>query len=101
MDHEKLAQAQIRAMTSADLNRFFVTCSLVPDLYCPGYSPSEILSKEANLMRTAARYKVDAANITAAVTAELSAKRKTGKAQSRNLQRGTRKAKKAERPARP
>jgi len=101
VDHEKLAQAQIRSMTGADLNRFLVTCSLIPDLYCPGYSPSEILSKEANLMRTAARYKVDAANITAAVTAELSAKRKTGKAQSRNLQRGTRKAKKAERPARP
>ena len=72
VDHEKLAQAQIRSMTGADLNRFLVTCSLVPDLYCPGYSPSEILSREANLMQAAARYKVSASKITAAVTAEYS-----------------------------
>lgn len=37
-------------------------------------------------MRTAARYKVDASKLTAAVTAELSAKRKGRKAQSRNRQ---------------
>jgi hypothetical protein len=76
IDHEKLAQAQIRAMTAADLNRFLVLCSLVPDLYCPGYSSAESLSKEANLMRTAARYKVDASKITSRVTAELSTKRR-------------------------
>jgi len=81
VDHEKLAQARIRAMTVADLNRFLVLCSLVPDLYCPGFSPSEILSKEANLMQAAARYKVNASKITTAVTAELSAKRKTRKVQ--------------------
>ena len=79
VDHEKLAQARIRAMTVADLNRFLVLCSLVPDLYCPGYSSAETLSKEASLMRTASRYKVDAAKITATVRAELSAKRKAGK----------------------
>jgi len=62
-------------MTAADLNRFMVTCALVPDLYCPGYSSAETLSKEANLMRTAVRYKVEASKITARVTAELSAKR--------------------------
>ena len=76
VDHERLAQAQIREMTAADLNRFLVLCSLVPDLYCPGFSPSEILSKEANLMQAAARYKVNASKITARVTSELSAKRK-------------------------
>ena len=80
MDHEKLAEARIRAMTAADLNRFLVTCALVPDLYCPGYSSAETLSKEANLMRTAVRYKVDASKVTAKVNAELS-KRKGGKAQ--------------------
>ncbi len=74
VDHEKLAEARIRAMTTAELNRFLVTCSLVPDLYCPGYSSAETLSKEANLMRTAVRYKVDASKITTRVTAELSAK---------------------------
>jgi ParB family transcriptional regulator, chromosome partitioning protein len=79
VDHEKLAEARIRAMTAADLNRFMVACALVSDLYCPGYSSAETLSKEANLMRTAARYKVDASKITATVTAELSAKRKAAK----------------------
>ena len=32
----KAGRARIRAMTMADLNRFVVTCALVPDLYCPG-----------------------------------------------------------------
>ena len=76
VDHEKLAEARIHAMTAVDLNRFLVMCSLVPDLSCPGYSSAEGLSKEANLMRTAVRYKVDASKITARVTAELSKKRK-------------------------
>jgi hypothetical protein len=76
VDHEKLAEAQIRAMTTADLNRFLVTCALVPDLYCPGYSSAESLPKEANLMRTVHHYEVDASKITAMVTAELSKKRK-------------------------
>ncbi|HEV2697435.1 MAG TPA: hypothetical protein VGU90_05540, partial [Terriglobales bacterium] len=31
VNHEKLAQAQIRAMTTADLNRFLVICVLTPD----------------------------------------------------------------------
>src|SRR6266481_3184522 len=64
VDHEKLAEALILAMTTADLNRFLVMCSVVPDLYCPGYSSAEVLSKEANLMQTAHRYKVDASEIT-------------------------------------
>jgi len=65
VDHEKLAKACIRTVTAADLNRFMVTGALVPDLYCPGYSSAETLSKEANLMRTAVRYKVEASKITA------------------------------------
>jgi len=70
-------------MTAADLKRFLVTCALVPDVYCPGYSSAEALSKEANLMRTALRYKVDASGITAGVTSELSAKGKRGKSRER------------------
>jgi hypothetical protein len=38
----------ILAMTTVDLKRFVVTCALVPDLYCPGYSSADALSKEAN-----------------------------------------------------
>ena len=84
VDHEKLAEAKIRAMTTADLNRFVVTCALVSDLYCPGYSSAETLSKEANLMKAAARYEVDASKIIATVTTELSRKRK-----SSNRNKGT------------
>jgi hypothetical protein len=75
IQHEKLAEARIHAMTAADLNRFLVTCALVPDLYCPGYSSAETLSKEANLLRAAIRYKVDASKITTQVSADLSARR--------------------------
>jgi hypothetical protein len=77
VDHEKLTEARIDAMTTADLNRFLVMCSVVPDLYCQGYSSAETLSKEANLMQTAVRYKVDASKITTKVTAELSIKRRS------------------------
>jgi hypothetical protein len=84
VDHEKLAETHIHAMTAADLNRFMVTCALIADLYCPGYSSAEVLSKETNLMRAAVRYKVDASKITAGATAELSAKKKDRKSQPRN-----------------
>jgi ParB family transcriptional regulator, chromosome partitioning protein len=77
VDHEKLVGAQVREMTTADLNRFLVMCALVPDLYCPGYSSAETLSKEANLMKASVRYKVDASNVTARVIEELSRKRKS------------------------
>jgi ParB family chromosome partitioning protein len=83
VDHEKLAEARIRAMTAADLNRFLVTCAIAPDLYCPGYGSAETLPREANLMRTAVRYKVDASQITARVAAELSTKRKSAREKAR------------------
>lgn len=82
VNHEKLAEARIHAMTTAELHRFLITCSQVPDLYCPGYSSADALSKEANLMRTAVRYKVDASKIIIRVTAELSSKRRTARHRS-------------------
>jgi ParB family transcriptional regulator, chromosome partitioning protein len=82
VDHEKLAEAHIRKMRTADLKCFLVTCALVPDLYCPGYSSAETLSREANLMRTAVRHKVNVARIGAKVLKEFSKKRKQGKPQS-------------------
>ncbi|MGB6876775.1 MAG: hypothetical protein WBD87_12175, partial [Candidatus Acidiferrales bacterium] len=78
VDHGKLAEAQIRAMTMADLNRFLVSCALVPDLYCPGYSSAETLSKDTNLMKASARYKVDASKVTVKVSADLPRKRSRG-----------------------
>jgi hypothetical protein len=59
-------------MKTADFHRFLVVCALVSDLYCPGYNPRQSLAKDSNLARTAARYKIDPATISASVRAELS-----------------------------
>ena len=74
VDYEKIASVSIKDMASANLNRFLVVCALVSDLYCPGYNPSQSLSKDSNLACTAARYKVDSAKLAAAVRQELSQK---------------------------
>jgi ParB family chromosome partitioning protein len=74
IDHEKIATAAVRGMAAADLNRFLVVCSLVSDLYCPGYNPKQPLGKDSNLALSATRYRVDTAKITAAVKGELSKK---------------------------
>ncbi len=67
---------------------FMMTSALVPDLYCPGCSSAETLSKEASLMRTAARYryKVNVSKISATVTTELSWKGK-GRAENSETSR--------------
>jgi ParB family chromosome partitioning protein len=75
VDYEKLAAAAVQGMKTADVHRFLVVCALVSDLYCPGYDPRQTLAKDSNLARTAARYKVATAKITAAVRTELSSKR--------------------------
>jgi hypothetical protein len=72
VDYEKIAAVAVHAMTAADLYSFLVVCALASDLYCPGYNPRQELSKDSNLARTAARYRVDTAKITSAVHAELS-----------------------------
>jgi ParB family transcriptional regulator, chromosome partitioning protein len=72
VDYEKIAAAAVHGMTTADLHRFLVVCALVSDLYCPGYNPRQSLSRDSNLSRTAARYRVDSVKITAVVREELS-----------------------------
>jgi ParB family chromosome partitioning protein len=76
VDHEKLAEARIRAMTAANLNRFLVTCALVSDLYCPGYSSSAALPPKSNLATTASRYIVDVRKLTTQMSEALSRKTK-------------------------
>jgi hypothetical protein len=61
-------------MTAADLHRFLVVCALVSDLYCPGYNPRQPLSKDTNLARSAARYKIDITKVAATVRAEVTKK---------------------------
>ena len=72
VDYEKIAAAAVEGMNAADLYRFLVVCPLVSDLYCPGYNPRQSLSKDTNLGRAAARYKVDYVKAAAVVRAELS-----------------------------
>jgi hypothetical protein len=60
----------------ADLNRSFVVCALVSDLYCPGYDPKQSLANDSNLARTAIRYKIDVGRVAAAVRAELTKNKK-------------------------
>lgn len=79
MDYEKIAAAVVLAMKVADLNRFLVVCALVSDLYCPGYIPRQSLAKDSNLTRTAARYKIGTAKMTAIVRTELSKKKHEAK----------------------
>ncbi len=76
VDYEKIAATATQAMKAAELNRFLIICALVSDLHCPGYNPRQSLAKDSNLIRTAARYKVDASKVNAGVRAELSTKTK-------------------------
>jgi hypothetical protein len=71
VDYEAIAGKAVREMKAHDLQRFLVVCALVSDLYCPSYNPRQALAKDSNLARTAARYKIDAAKITAEVRSEL------------------------------
>jgi hypothetical protein len=87
VDYEKIAAAAIEAMKAANLNRFLVVCALVSDLYCPGYNPRQSLEKNSNLARTAARYKLDTAQVISAVRAELSKPRTNLKDETRPAKR--------------
>jgi hypothetical protein len=82
VDYEKIAASAVPAMKTADVNRFLVVCALVSDLYCPGYNAKQPLSKDSNLARTAARYKVDTPKITAAVRTEVLRKKSTSQTKS-------------------
>jgi ParB family chromosome partitioning protein len=77
VDYEKIAAAAVLAMKTADVHRFLGVCALVSDLYCPGYNPKQSLAKDCNLARTAVRYKIDLAKVSATVRAELTKKKET------------------------
>jgi hypothetical protein len=74
-NYANIAAIGVQAMNLADLCRFLIVCSLVADLYTPTYSGTQTLSKNSNLARTAARYKIDVAKVTATVRAELTKKK--------------------------
>ncbi|MBS1841510.1 MAG: ParB/RepB/Spo0J family partition protein [Acidobacteria bacterium] len=74
VDYEAIAGKMVRAMNPHDLGRFLIVCSLVSDLYCPGFDARQPLAKDSNLACTALRYKLDTAKLTAEVRIELTKK---------------------------
>jgi hypothetical protein len=79
VDYKSIAGKAVHEMSTQGVQHFLVVCALVSDLYCPGYNPRQALAKDANLVRTAIRYKIDTAKLAAEVRTELSKKEKAGK----------------------
>jgi ParB family chromosome partitioning protein len=71
VDYPTIAEKAVHAMTAQEVQHFLLVCALVSDMYCPGYSPHQSHAKGSNLARTAVRYKVDAAKLSATVREEL------------------------------
>jgi hypothetical protein len=65
-------------MTIREVQHLLVVCSLVSDLYCPGYNPKQALAKNSTLACAAARYKIDVTKLSAEVRSELSVKKEKG-----------------------
>jgi ParB family chromosome partitioning protein len=78
VDYKTITEKAVRVMSTPDVQRFLVVCSLVSDLYCPGYDPKQALAKDSNLAGAAARYKIDITMLASAVRIELSAKKEKG-----------------------
>ena len=72
VDYKTVVGKAVREMTMQEVQQFLVVCALASDLCCPGYNPRQPLGKDSNLARTAIRYKIDTAKVSAAVREELS-----------------------------
>jgi hypothetical protein len=82
VDYHGIAGKAMREMNAQNLQHFLVMCALVSDVYCPGYNPSQSLTKDSNLARTAARYKIDTEKIAGAVRSALIEKKQKAKKES-------------------
>jgi ParB family transcriptional regulator, chromosome partitioning protein len=63
VDYPKLASGKLEKMTTAEIGKFLIVCALASDLYCPTYVGGGMLTKDSNLAREAAHYKVNAERI--------------------------------------
>jgi ParB family transcriptional regulator, chromosome partitioning protein len=86
VDYKTIAGKAIREMSTQEVQHVLVVCALASDLYCPGYNLRQPLAKDSNLARTAARYKIDTANLSATVRKELS---KSAKQKNRKKSKAT------------
>ena len=76
VDYKTIARKAVLGMSVPEVQHFLVVCSLVSDLYCPGYNPPETLARDSNLAQAGNRYKIDTAKLTTEVQTELIEKRK-------------------------
>jgi len=82
VDYKTITEKAVREMSTPDVQHFLVVCSLVSDLYCPGYNLRQPLAKASNLAQAASRYKIDTAKLAAQVRTELAKKKEEGKAKT-------------------
>lgn len=82
VDYQTIGKKAVRGMSTPEVQQFLVVCSLVSDLYCPGYNPRQALAKDSNLACAASRYKINAVRLAIEARSELSGtkeKREGGK----------------------
>lgn len=82
VDYETLTGKAVREMSTPDVQQFLIVCSLVSDLYCPGYNSRQSLAKDSNLAQAASRYKIDTTKLAAEVRAELAKKKERAETRS-------------------
>jgi ParB family chromosome partitioning protein len=80
VDYETITGKAVREMSTPDVQQFLIVCSLVSDLYFPGYNPRQPLAKDSNLAQAAGRYKIDTAKLAVEVRTELSKKKEKSEA---------------------
>lgn len=90
VDYKRIAGKALSEMSASQVQHFLIVCALVSDLGCPGYNPAQALAKDSNLARTAARYKINMAQLAATVRSELS-QNKSGAKNRRHSASPTRK----------
>jgi hypothetical protein len=80
VDYKTITGKAVREMSTLDVQHFLVACSLVSDLYCPGYNPRQLLAQDSNVTQAASRYTIDTAKLATEVRTELSKKKEPSEA---------------------
>jgi len=79
VDYKAIAGKAVHEMNTSEAYHFLIVCSLVSDLYCPGFNPRQALAKDTKIALMASRYKIDTTKLTAQVRVELTREKKVKK----------------------
>jgi ParB/RepB/Spo0J family partition protein len=82
VDYPKLASAKLDKMTTAEIGKFLVVCSLATELYLPAYYGATSL-KDTKLSREATHYKVNRERVLRDVKEKLTPKAQKEKSESK------------------